>query len=93
MMQIVENWAWLTCRLESARAAGDHLEIDAVLESADDIADARNLFATLVGQHIAIRLRGDRLPPASGSRFALKARLAGSGTAWGDSASFRLLGS
>lgn len=90
MVQIVENWALLTCRLEAVRRAGGQVELDAWIEAADDVANVRNLLRQHVGSRKVIKLRGD-VQLAPGARFAVKARLADPATAWGDPATLTVL--
>jgi hypothetical protein len=84
MVQIVENRALLTCRLEAVRQAGDHVELDAWIDAADDVDAFRNLLRQHVGTRKTIRLRGAGVPLAPGARFAVQARLVDPATAWGD---------
>ena len=91
MVQIVENWALLTCRLEAVRRTGDQVELDAWIEDADDVANVRNLLRQHVGSRKVIKLRGGDVQLAPGARFAVKARLADPATAWGDPATLTVL--
>jgi hypothetical protein len=91
MVQIVENWALLTCRLEALRRADDLVELDAWIDAADDVAGFRNLLRQHVGTRKRIKLRGAGVQLAPGARFAVKARLADPATAWGDPATLAVL--
>jgi hypothetical protein len=91
MVQIVENWAVLTCRLEAARRVDDHVELDAWIETADDVGNVRNLLRQHVGSRKLIKLRDADVQLAPGTRFSVKARLADPATAWGDPGTLTVL--
>ena len=84
MVQIVENRAQLTCRLEAARAVDDHVELDAWIEAADDVDGFRNLLRQHVGSRKVIKLRGAGVALVPGTRFTVRARLVDPATAWGE---------
>ncbi|QBE62578.1 hypothetical protein [Pseudoduganella lutea] len=85
-MQVVENWAWVTCRLEAVHDAGQVTELEVTVESTGPVQGFPDLLARYVGERVRIRL-GTRLgtrphlPP--GSRFRIKARVAGPHAIWG----------
>lgn len=91
MVQIVENRALLTCRLEGARQADDHVELDAWIDAADDVDGFRNLLRQHVGARKTIKLRGADAGLAPGTRFTVRARLADPATAWGESGTLAIL--
>jgi hypothetical protein len=91
MVQMVENWALLTCRLESLRQEDQHVELTTVLESVTPVAPYPNLFDSRVGTRLVLKLRGDMPAIAPGAAFSVMARLADNVTAWADPASIKLV--
>jgi hypothetical protein len=91
MVQIVENWAQLTGRVEAARRVDDHVELDAWIEAADDVDSFRNLLRQHVGSRKLVKLRGAGVPLAPGARFTVRARLVDPATAWGDPDTLRIV--
>jgi hypothetical protein len=91
MVQIVENWAQLVCRLEAMGQGDDHVELDAWIESADDVDGYRNLLRQHMGSRTRIKLRGAGIQLAPGARFAVRARLVDPATAWGEPDTLQML--
>lgn len=86
MVQIVENWAWLTCRLVRIRTVGDHLELDVVVELTGRVESFPNLLESAVGRDLTIMLKGTMPALTAGDRFQIKARRSGPVGTWGDPA-------
>jgi flavin reductase (DIM6/NTAB) family NADH-FMN oxidoreductase RutF len=83
MVQAIENWAWVTCRLVRMHDAGDHVELDVVVEASRDDDKAPNLLANTVGQQLTIKVKGPVPALAPDARFQLRARRAGPANVWG----------
>lgn len=92
MVQMVENWAWLTGRLEAVRHEADHLELDVWVESAAPVEHFPNLFQSHVGRRVLIKLRMDGPPLVAGNRVSLKARMTGNASGWADPGTLKLTG-
>jgi hypothetical protein len=91
MVQVVENRAWLTCRLIAARSVGDEIELEVWLEGTEPVAGFPDLLAQRAQSQLQVRIAAGPVPEP-GSRFKLQARLAGPGLVRGDRASLTPLG-
>ena len=94
-MQVVENWAWVTCRLEAVHDHGQTAEFEVTVESTDPVPGFPDLLAQHIGKRVRIALGismalAPALPP--GSRFRIKARVAGPGVIRGDADSISAAG-
>lgn len=102
MMQVVENWTWLTCRLEALRVANGEVELDVWVEDSQPVDDYADLLGQWVRSKVTLRVAADPGPagplpaaplPTVGQRFTIKARLAGPGIVRAERASLALMGS
>ena len=98
-MQVVENWAWVTCRLEAVHDHGQTAEFEVTVESTDPVPGFPDLLAQHIGKRVRIALGNwpalaptlaPTLPP--GSRFRIKARVAGPGVIRGNADSISAAG-
>lgn len=81
-MQVIENWAWLTCTLKSVADHGQYIELDARLESTAPVPGFPDLIAQFSGGDIRIRIAAPLPHPVAG-RFRIRARLTAPDTIWG----------
>lgn len=94
-MQIVENWAWVTCRLEAVHDHGQGTELEVTVESTAPVPGFPDLLAQHTGRRVRITLGiSPGLAPAlaPGNRFRIKARVAGPGAIRGDTGSISAAG-
>lgn len=94
-MQVVENWAWATCRLEAVHDQGQGTELEATVESTAPVQGFPDLLAQYTGKRVRIALGiPTALPPVlpPGSRIRIKARVAGPGVIRGDADSISAAG-
>lgn len=82
MVQVVENWAWLTGRITSLRQMDGHVELEVEVMATTPIAGYPDLLAQYAGNRVRIQIAE---PPAlsAGQTVKLNARLAGPGLVWG----------
>ena len=81
-MQVIENWAWLTCTLKGMRDRGQYVELDATLESTALVQGYPDLIAQFSGSDIRIRIAAPLPHPVPG-HFRIRARLTAPDTMWG----------
>lgn len=101
MMQVVENWTWLTCRVDGVRAANGEVELEVWVEDTQPVDGYTDLLGQRVRSKVALRVAADPPPgsgvpagpmPAVGQRFTIKARLAGPGIVRAERAGLKLVG-
>jgi len=82
MVQVVENWAWLTGRIASLHQMDKHMELEVEVMATTAISGYPDLLAQYAGNRVRIRVAE---PPvlSTGQTVKLKARLAGPGLVWG----------
>lgn len=87
MVEIVENWAWLECRVVSSKAHDGFVEVEVVLEKSAPHGSYPNLIQKTkdIGT-VSIRIKGRDSASDMPERFRIKARRAGPKVIWGDAA-------
>lgn len=90
MTQVVENWSMVRGRLEAIYPMGKYVELETTLDAAAPVPGFPNLLAQFIGAQVRIRVAiAARLD--AGQTFEIRARLAGPGVIWGDTASLRVI--
>lgn len=81
-MQIIENYAWLTCLLHTTLVAGDAAELSVAVEQTAPFESYPNLLAQMEGSVIILHVKGPLPGLAPGMRFRIKAAQSGPGVYW-----------
>jgi hypothetical protein len=87
MMEIVENWAWLECRVVTSKARDGFVEVEVVLEKSAPHESYPNLIQkTKDLGTVSIRIKGRDPATDMPERFRIKARRSAPNVIWGDAA-------
>ena len=90
MMQIIENWSWLDCKLVNISETDEWFEVTAIVEKSENAGSFPNLIE-VSGQPVKIRLKPSFDRAILKTRFRIKARRTAPQIIWGDVASLQLL--
>jgi hypothetical protein len=88
LIQVVENWAWLECRVISSKAKDGFIEVEVELEKSVPHESYPNLIQKTkdLGPTV-IRIKRPSSASDLPARFRIKARRAGQNIIWGDAES------
>ena len=91
MVQIIENWALLTCFLQAISVEASATALTCHVEAVEPVGSFKNLLERHIGKDIVVRLKADASALQPGMRLKLKVSQSDLATFWGDAVSLEVV--